>query len=104
MDDSAQLALPALTGQRVEDVVRRLHAVSRFAALTGPNMALALEMERDFIFGIMRGDERPNAWRCTISYSARLTSLLAQRRTRNAQRAQPSSISGNHLSLLIYFA
>lgn len=56
MNDAEQSAPAVFNGQRVEDVVRRLHIIDRFAALTGAHALLALEMERDFVFGIMRED------------------------------------------------
>ena len=65
MNHPVQPAPAVFKSQRVEDVVRRLHMANRFAALSGPYMALALEMERDFIFGIMREDR---ARECTDLY------------------------------------
>ena len=65
MNHPVQSVLAVSHSQRVEDVVRRLHMANRFAALTGPYMALALEMERDFVFGIMSEDR---AKECTALY------------------------------------
>jgi len=65
MNNPVKPAPSVFASQRVEDVVRRLHVVNRFAALTGPYTAQALEMERDFVFGIMREDR---AKECTALY------------------------------------
>ena len=67
MNDPSQLAPPVFTGQRVEDVVRRLHVVSCFATLTGPHALLALEMERDFVFGMM-SEARANECRALYNF------------------------------------
>ena len=56
MNHPIQSVPTVFSSQRVEDVVRRLHVANRFAALSGPHMAVVLEMERDFVFGIMRED------------------------------------------------
>jgi len=65
MNHPVQSARVAFTSQRVDDVVRRLHVANRFAALSGPYMALALEMERDFVFGILSEDQVKE---CTALY------------------------------------